>query len=160
MLHASPRAIAMLLSVHNDADIAYIFGGCLHENAQEYDCTDVSSVEALNMSVGVWQAFDVPLDRSDDFFQIATLDDDIGASLRTNDNVDKHSSAECIDRNTTTALPSTTSSLATMQDGQPASMELGLILLVKLFVRFSLQSSLIPRARSVANELLRKKLAK
>ena len=63
-------------------------GGQICQDAQRDNCTgDVSSVEMLDMSLGAWQSFAVPLAQVIDYSQVAILDYDLGVFLATNDAV-------------------------------------------------------------------------
>ena len=55
-------------------------GGYVCQDAQWDNCTGiVSSVEMLDVSIGTWQPFAVPLGRATEFVQSAMLDDELGA---------------------------------------------------------------------------------
>ena len=89
--HTEVRSIAILLRVHNTVKgRAYITGGILCQDAQQSNCTQTASVEMLDMSLGAWQTFSVPLGRTADNFQIAMLDYELGALQRTNGIVNEH----------------------------------------------------------------------
>ena len=55
------RSITILLSTQYTTGRAYIFGGFLCSDAQCNNQTVTTSVEMLDMSLGKWQAFPVPL---------------------------------------------------------------------------------------------------
>ena len=97
-------SIAILLLIHNAAGRAYILGGLLCQDAQGSNCATTSSVEVLDMSQGAWQSFPVPLGRATHLFQFAMLDDELGASWRTNGAVNDRFSGECGYATTTTVL--------------------------------------------------------
>ena len=94
--HTEVRSITILLLVHNAAGRAYILGGALCPDAQDKNCTfTVSSVEMLDMSLGAWQSFPVPLGMAIDLSQSAVLDHQLGMSQRTNGTVNERFSDEC-----------------------------------------------------------------
>ena len=67
--------------VHNITGRAYVLGGTLCQDEEAESCIgSTASVEMLDMSLGAWQAFPVPLGEIDSWFQFATLDHELGTS--------------------------------------------------------------------------------
>ena len=119
--HTEVRSIDVLLPVDNTKGRAYLMGGRVCQDAQENNCAITTAVEVLDVSLGSWQSFPVPLGRGafdNDFkFQIAILDNALGTSLQMKDSVNKRFSDQCNPLTTTTMLRTTTTmpqSTATM----------------------------------------------